>query len=556
MRFNIKNMSTKTNTNLYQKYKKEYSSWRENKNFQEAKRREYLRRNPDAIKDYDLQRAKILLNAVDIRDKSISKNSNHFDTAFESLVDVGLGYAAIGGTALGFLFSKLGFVKRFIDKITKSNPKSKNLASMAITVVSGVLGILASYPLYNKLISIESTIHRKRKMETMERELQDPKVFAVLDSEQKELFEKNLNSVKTTKKKFSPKKIIKNRYEYFKQISNEALYYEKNQSKFNKKYEEDTSFYEKDLTPEEIKNAKKDKALLLTFIKEVNTKAQSYSEKMQRITDNLITASFALGSLFTLGYERIAKTLKMKTSALPAGMGVLLIIGSTFFATWAQKRASHVGKYIAKQDLMQNPEKLVYISTGKTDTIEDNEIEIEKHKSLSTVQFLKEFFKYNKEYQTWKKSPSLSGSDISEAMKNINLSPEQISDGKRLQKNMFKTFYKTDKNTQKYSSSIQVMSESIKYPITLILGSIGSIWGMKHLTKLRESNSAKEILIQTIKYIGTISLFTIPSMILNSYFAKAQKMGARISDMMTMKELEDYRFFADYSRFKSDEVIE
>ena len=32
--------------------------------------------------------------------------------------------------------------------------------------------------------------------------------------------------------------------------------------------------------------------------------------------------------------------------------------------------------------------------------------------------------------------------------------------------------------------------------------------------------------------------------LVNSYFAKAQKMGARVSDMMTMKELEDYRFFA------------
>ena len=33
-------------------------------------------------------------------------------------------------------------------------------------------------------------------------------------------------------------------------------------------------------------------------------------------------------------------------------------------------------------------------------------------------------------------------------------------------------------------------------------------------------------------------------------------MGARISDMITMKELEDYRFFADYSRFESGEVID
>jgi len=44
----------------------EYSQWRADKELSAAKRNEYLRRNPDAIKDYDLQRAKILLSAVDM----------------------------------------------------------------------------------------------------------------------------------------------------------------------------------------------------------------------------------------------------------------------------------------------------------------------------------------------------------------------------------------------------------------------------------------------------------------------------------------------------------
>ena len=110
--------------------------------------------------------------------------------------------------------------------------------------------------------------------------------------------------------------------------------------------------------------------------------------------------------------------------------------------------------------------------------------------------------------------------------------------------------YKTDKNTQNYSTNINIVGESIKYPITLILGTIGSVCGLKHLVNLRNSVKPTDIFKNTAKYIGTITLFTIPSLLLNSYFAKAQKMGARLSDMMTMKDLEDYRFFADYSRFK------
>ena len=306
------------------------------------------------------------------------------------------------------------------------------------------------------------------------------------------------------------------------------------------------------LSEKEIKNAKKDKVLLSVLIKEINTKSQSYKEKMQRVTDNLITISFALGSLFALGYERIAKKMNLKSSSFPAGLGVILLISSTFFANWAQRRASHVGRFKAIEELKQNPEQLVYISKKKTDTIEDEDIQVEEKQKTSLFNFLKNFFKHNKEYQAWKKTNNYTGNDISKAMENIEISQEQLQDGKRLQKNLFKTLYKVDKNTQKYSSDIDVASESIKYPITLILGSIGSVLGMKHLANLRNAVKPTEIFKSSAKYIGTIALFTIPSLIINSYFAKAQKMGARISDMATMKDLEDYRFFADYSRYESE----
>ena len=169
---------------LLQTYKNEYMTWRNDKELSAAKRQEYLRRNPDAIKDYDLQRAKILLNATDMMDKSLSENSNKIGIAFESATSLGLGYAAIGGATLGFLATKLKFVKKYINNAVQKYPKSKNIINMGITALSGALGIIAAYPIYNFLSTIESKIHRKRKFETMEKELQDPKIFVVLDAEQ------------------------------------------------------------------------------------------------------------------------------------------------------------------------------------------------------------------------------------------------------------------------------------------------------------------------------------------------------------------------------------
>lgn len=538
--------------NLIQTYNDEYLTWNENKNLQSAKRQEYFRRNPDSIKDYDLQRANILLSAVDMMDKSIIEKSDKMNVVFESATSVGLGYTAVGGTALGFLITKLKVVKNAINKIVQEHPKSKNIVSMGITSISGVLGILAAYPIYTHLSNIESQIHRKRKFETMENELQDPKIFVVLDSEQKNVFKQNLNNLEQKESDNNPAKILKKNIKTIKQLSQETLNYEKEQAEFRKRYKEDKNLHEKPLTEKEIKNAKKDRELLTNLIKNINGKSQSYTEKMTRITDNLITLSFAMGSLFTLGYERLAKRFNFKSSSLPTGIGILLMVASTFFATWAQKRAAYVGRFKAKQELMQSPEQMIYLSHNKTESINDNDIKIVQKQPTNSFKFLKEFFKDNQEYEKWKRTKKYTGKNISKAMKNIDITPEQLQDGKRLQKNMFKTFYKVDKNTQNYSSAIDIISESIKFPITLILGSLGSVRGMKHLAQLRNAKAPKEIFNYSAKYIGTISLVTIPSLIINSYFAKVQKMGARISDMVTMQDLEDYRYFADYSEFNSN----
>ena len=533
---------------LSQTYKNEYSTWREEKDFNAAKRQEYLRRNPDAIKDYDLQRAKVLIYATDLMEKSLKNNSNNFGLAFETATNVGLGYAGVGGATLAFLLSKLNFFEKNINKIVEKHPKSKNILPIGISMAGGVLGILGAYPAYNYLSKIESTIHRKRKFETMENELQDPRIFVALDAEQKKIFEQNLPDLSSLKQKKIITNNINKELKSIKQISKEVINYEKEQNKFKEKYKEDKSLYENQLTEKEIKSAKKDKALLSVLIREINTKSQTYNENLQRITDNLITISFALGSLFALGYERLAKKMKLQTSSLPVGFGALLLIASTFFANWAQRRASHVGKFKAIQELKENPEKLVYISKSKTDVIDDEDIQISKKQKTNSIKFLIDFFKHNKEYETWKKTKNYTGEDISNAMKHVEISSEQLRDGKRLQKNLFKTLYEVDKNTQNYSSKIDVMAESIKFPVALIFGSVGSIWGMRHLVNLRAAIKPQDIFKHSAKYIGTIALFTLPSLAVNSYFAKAQKMGARISDMATMKDLEDYRFFADYDK--------
>ena len=96
-------MATVLGTNLLQAYKNEYLTWDDDKKLQDAKRQEYLRRNPDSILGHYRQRAKILLYAADIMDKSVSLNSDHLNTLAGSVTNMGLGYAAVFGAGCGLL---------------------------------------------------------------------------------------------------------------------------------------------------------------------------------------------------------------------------------------------------------------------------------------------------------------------------------------------------------------------------------------------------------------------------------------------------------------------
>ena len=128
------NMPILMDYGAYKESIEQYSKWREDKDLGAAKRQEYLRRNPDAIADYDLQRARVLLYTVGMMDKSLKENSNKIGVAFETATNLGLGYAAIGGATLGFLTTKVKSINNLINKATTKYSNSKNIISLGISL--------------------------------------------------------------------------------------------------------------------------------------------------------------------------------------------------------------------------------------------------------------------------------------------------------------------------------------------------------------------------------------------------------------------------------------
>ena len=53
-----------------------------------------------------------------------------------------------------------------------------------------------------------------------------------------------------------------------------------------------------------------------------------------------------------------------------------------------------------------------------------------------------------------------------------------------------------------------------------------------------------------LKYVSIVLLSTLPTLGINAYVTKEQKKASRVADMLAIDEMQDYRNFADYSRFK------
>ena len=49
----------------------------------------------------------------------------------------------------------------------------------------------------------------------------------------------------------------------------------------------------------------------------------------------------------------------------------------------------------------------------------------------------------------------------------------------------------------------------------------------------------------------TIIGCTLPSIAINAYVTKEQKKASRVANMLAINEMQDYRNFADYSKYKN-----
>ena len=437
-----------------------------------------------------------------------------------------------------------------ILNIAQTSKGKAGLIGAGISIIGlATVPIIAKFATWSCKKELQAS--RNGRYEAMTSDLASAKQFAVLTKEQQEerdkiaktieIEEKDQKSlVNTNKQGFAPINTLK---EIF--IKNDEL--EKERKAFAKKLENDESkFNTIQLTQEEINEAKKDKQLIENIVKKVDIASQEYAENVELVTGGIQTVALGGGLLNGFLSSKIMSKLKLSskyTKIVSCAIGLATTLGFAIYSTKLQKEASRVARFKVKQELLNNPESLIYVDEAKTQNEKTDVIKKEKKGFFETF---KEIIENQKEYKKYVKENIVEIKQKQKALEKIEITPEQEKRAKQLQRNVFKMFNKVDEKSQKYSESTEALGDIVATISSFAAMGASALGASKIIDNVTKSSKI------SFKNIGVINILKpiipiIVSMGFNIYITKEQKNASKVADMIAINEMDDYRHFADYS---------
>lgn len=554
-------MDVINNYKSYQKYLSEYAVWRDQQDLEREKRLEYLKNNPDKINPEDVQRGKILLHAIDVMDEYSQSYAEDMEVATEFATGQVVGLATMGGMLLGAPLAGLKSVKKLAAKISKNVHGAGMIVSMLPSVIGMLVGTAASFPVIIWATKLQVGASRKGRFEAMRTDLKNPAIFSVLTAEQMKKAKNASKSIQLDEKE--KKRFDKNSgmginpmdtFKTLKKYYSKGGEYEKQKAEFDNNLKQNEKLFDKvRLSEEQIRSAKRDQQILADMVRRIDVASQDYAENAELATNTLTTLALGTGGLVGWISSKLLKLMKIKGGAsakvIPWVVGVSIPVIMSIYAAKVQKQASRVGRFKVKQEMMNNPASLVYVDDKITDSMNGVKLPPRSEKP-NIFKFFIQLVKDNKAYNQYKKTELFEHLKFNKAVENLELSPEQIKDAKALQMNVFKTFNKVDEKSQTYSESVEAMGQMAQQGVSMF-GSLAAM-GISAAMMLKMLKNMDKITKPSfgsifIKAFAPFLLVILPVIGIDIYTTKAQKKASRVADMLALKELEDYRHYADYS---------
>ena len=360
--------------------------------------------------------------------------------------------------------------KEFFDlskKADKLSRKIRNYGAYAITglMVASAIGMI----LWGN--SKQKEASRIGRFQAKQNELKDVENFIIYTPEQIEKAKEIASNIPDTKEKNNLSKIF-----------SELKELEQDKSKYKawlaqKDSDEIEKLKSVKLTEEQLKKGREEQELIINIVKDVNIKAEEYSENVENSYDTIGTLSWLIAIPVGFAVNKLLKltrTNKKARAVISTMIPILIPLVIQTQSTVEEKNASRIGRYQARKDLLAHPERLIAFS--------DEEMEKASHikaghqkksffqKLGGSFSFLFSYLKDKKEYKKYKQTSRAENEKLQKAFKEIETTEAQKTEAKNLQKNLFTAFDEIDEMSQRYSEDVEAGSEIFKEFVSILWG--------------------------------------------------------------------------------------
>ena len=486
-----------------------YDAW-EQKQADERAQKEYLAANIEIPKDkleLTNKKAQTVIRATEMMDAKSEDNCQDMEqfTGLISMVPV-LGLTFAQNPLLNFVDKKI--TSKLFKKINKLNQEINNSfvndsnralkisehKKLTERVFKVRLGIQKYGPLAMMGLMLASVVgmilwgnskqkeaSRIGRYQAKHNELKDIKNFVIYTPEQLEKAKEIAKSIPDEKERNSISKMIKELMDISKDKKNYAEWLA------NKDPNEIEKLKSVNLSPEQLQKAQEDRELIVDAVKEINIKAEEYSENVENAFDTFGTLSWIVAAPLGFGINKIlklAKADKKIRGIASVAIPVLTSFGIQMQGTLEEKEAFRIGRYKARQDLLKNTTRLMSFSDEDMKKAENIKAEKQKQsyfkKLGGSFSFLASYFRDKSEYNKYKKTTYKENEKLQKALSQIEITDAQKAEAKSLQKNVFRAFDEVDEMSQRYSEDVEAGSEIAK-ELGVTLWSIGSILGLRFI---------------------------------------------------------------------------
>lgn len=434
---------------------KKYDGWEQNQ-ADDAAKRERLSKTLDMPKDkveLTEAKAKNVVRAAEILDKKSEDNCENTEQSVGLISMFTIMPLALAPMLVPSLMGKKA------AKLTLKQTNLINFSTMGATFLAGI-----GFTLWGNNKQKEAS--RLGRFQAKQHELKDVRSFVTYTPEQIEAAKILAKSMPDKK----DKKGISQAFKDMKQMSADKKEYKKWLEAKLKNPDDVEKVLNTEFTPEQIAQGEEDKEIIVNIVKDINIEAENYSENMENASDTLTMLSF-LGSIpFGIGLNKILKKMpkvpEMVRASVPTAAGMIFTLGVLFWGTSEQKKASRVGRFKKRKEILANPKVLMAYTDEQLKQAENIKAPEQKkgffEKIGGNLKFLSTYSKDKKEYEKYVKTEAKESEKIYEALKQAKVSDAQLNDAKHIQEKTFKAFDKVDEMSQRYSEDIEAGTEIAK----------------------------------------------------------------------------------------------